>query len=154
MRKLLVALAVIIIGLPNLGVAATDAEKAAMAKAMKQAAIVGAELRTFANQLSLRPDIPKDFSKVSGEYCFFGGWDGHHTHYAIDPTKTQEDVVDFVEAEPLVKAGMNVKDLPKHPGKLGKMTPGQWYYLPAKGFEPHHGKNPTVALLMRAVNVK
>ena len=42
-----------------------------------------------------------DFSKVSGEYCFYSGsdknsgWDKHHTHYAIDPTKTQEDLIDF-----------------------------------------------------------
>ena len=49
--------------------------------------IVEAEIGTIANQLSLRPKTAIDFSKVSGEYCFFTGWDGHHTHYAIDPGK-------------------------------------------------------------------
>lgn len=159
MKKLIFVVALIMIGLPSVAWAASDTDqvtalKKQVEKAKKQATTVGAELRTIANQFSLRPDIPKDFSKVSGEYCFFGGWDGHHTHYAIDPTKTQEDVIDFVEAAPMIKAGLNVKDLPKYPGKLGKMTPGQWYYSPAKGFEPHHGKNPPVALLIRAVNIK
>lgn len=159
MRKFLIGAALIIIGLPSVGWAETDAEKVeALMKqveaAKKQAAIVGSELRTIANQLALRPDIPKDFSKVSGEYCFFGGWDGHHTHYAIDPTKTQEDVIDFVAAEPLLQAGVNVKDLPTFPGALGKMTPKQWYFLPAGTLEPHHGKQVSVPLLIRAVNIK
>ncbi len=157
MRAFLFGMALLMIGLPNAAAAGTETDKAKAAMkqaAMKQGAIVGAEISAIANQLSLHPATAKDFSKVSGEYCFFGGWDGHHTHYAIDPTKTQEDVIDFVEAAPMIKAGLNVKDLPKYPGKLGKMTPGQWYYSPAKGFEPHHGKNPPVALLIRAVNIK
>ena len=42
---------------------------------LKQAAIVSAEITAFANQLSLRPKTANDFSKVSGEYCFYSGAD-------------------------------------------------------------------------------
>lgn len=149
----------LLIGLPGISWAVTDAEKVAelemkLAKAEKQASIVSAELRTIANQFSLRPNIPKDFSEVSGEYCFFGGWDGHHTHYAIDPTQTNEDIIDFVSAEAMVEAGANLDQLPEYPGILGEMTPGQWYLMKAGTFEPHHGKTPPVALLIRAVDIK
>ena len=156
MRTFLVAVALLVIGLANASWAATEAEKAEAAKkaAMKQAAIVGAELSAIANQLSLRPEAAKDFSKVSGEYCYFGGWDGHHTHFAIDPTKTEEDVIDFVKVEPLAQAGVNVDSLPKFPGKLGSMTPKRWYLLPAGELEPHHGKKLTFPLMIRAHNVK
>ncbi len=152
MRAFLFGAALLMIGLPNAGAAGTETDKAKAA--MKQGAIVGAEISAIANQLSLHPATAKDFSKVSGEYCFFGGWDGHHTHYAIDPTKTGEDVVDFVDARPLIKAGMNVNDLPRFPGTLGSMTPKQWYFLPAGKLEPHHGKKAPFALLVRATNVK
>ena len=159
MKKILTIVTVLFfVGMPGLTWAETDAEKIIrlemeLAKAEKQSSIVSAELRTIANQLFLRPNIPKDFSKASGEYCFFGGWDGHHTHYAIDPTKTQEDVIDFVSAEVMVKAGANLDKIPAYPGMLGEMTPGQWYLMKAKEFEPHHGKNPPVDLLIRAVNI-
>ena len=67
---------------------------------LKQAAVVSAEITAFAHQLSLRPETANDFSKVSGEYCFYSGadensgWDKHHTHYAIYPTKHQEGWID------------------------------------------------------------
>ena len=57
--------------------AGTEAEDAAK----KMAALVAAEISTIANQLSLRPGTAIDFSKVSGQYCFFLGWDKHHAHY-------------------------------------------------------------------------
>jgi hypothetical protein len=93
---------------------------------------------------------------VSGEYCFDVnlGDGGHMTHYAIDPTKTQEDVIDFVNAEPLIKAGVKVDSLPRFPGQLGSMAPNQWYFLPAGEQEPHHGMKFPFALLLKAVNVK
>ena len=122
----------------------------------KQAAIVGGELSTLAKHLSLRPETALDFTKVSGEYCFdvnLGGG-GHMTHYATDPTKTQEAVIDFVNADPLIKGGINVEKLPRFPGKLGSMTPGQWYYLPANEFEPHHGVKFPFPLLIKATSLK
>ena len=126
------------------------------AEAPPLAGIVAGELSTIAKQLSLRPDIAIDFTKVSGEYCFNTGLGtgGHMTHYATDPTSTQEDVIDFVNAEPLVAAGINVASLPKFPGGLNSMRPGQWYFLPAGAPEPHHGTTFPFPLLIRATNIK
>ena len=63
----------------------------------EQAAVVAAEITAIANHLALRPNSTIDFSKVSGEYCLnLGLGEGAHmTHYAIDPTKTNEDVIDI-----------------------------------------------------------
>ncbi|MBI4382210.1 MAG: hypothetical protein HY574_13610 [candidate division NC10 bacterium] len=122
----------------------------------KQAAVVGGELATIANQLRLRPETALDFTKVSGEYCFDVnlGAGGHMHHHAVDPTKTQEDVIDFVNAEPLIRAGVKLDTMPRFPGKLGGMTPNQWYLLPAGELEPHHGITFPFPLLIRAVNLK
>jgi predicted Zn-dependent protease len=121
-----------------------------------QAAVVGGELATIANQLRLRPETALDFTKVSGEYCFDVnlGAGGHMHHHAVDPTRTQEDVIDFVNAEPLIRAGVNLDAMPRFPGKLGTMTPNQWYLLPAGELEPHHGITFPFPLLIKAVNLK
>lgn len=160
MKKLLVGAAIILIGLPSVGWAATDAEKVKALKmqveaAKKQAVVVGAELSTIAKHLQTRPKTAIDFSNVSGEYCFNVGLGkgGHMTHYAIDPAGTQEDVIDFVNAKPLIAAGINVADLPRFPGGLGSMKPNQWYFLPAGEMEPHHGKKMPIPLLIKASNL-
>ena len=76
------------------------------------------------------------------------------THYAIDPEKTTEDVIDFVNAASLVKSGITIKDLPKFPGKLGAMEPNQWYYLAPGENEPHHGMKFSFPLMIRASNLE
>ncbi len=121
----------------------------------QQASIVASEISTFARHLAIRPHTAIDFSRTSGEYCFNVnlGAGGHMTHYAVDPANTLEDVIDFVIAQPLIDAGLNVKKLPLHSGKLGTMTPNQWYYLPPGAFEPHHGKKFPIPLLLKAVNL-
>jgi hypothetical protein len=126
------------------------------ASAADQAAIVASELSAISNQLSLKPGMALDLSKVSGAYCFNAGLGsgGHMTHYAIEPGKTVEDVVDFVNAESLVKAGLAVDKLPRLPEKLGAMKPNQWYYLPAGEFEPHHGMKFSFPLMVRASDIK
>ncbi len=145
MRKLLIALAVIIIGLPTSGIAHTDAEKAAIA----------GQLSAISKHFQTRPKTAIDFSKVSGEYCYNAGLgkSGLMTHFAIDPAGTSEDVIGFVNAKPLLAAGINVDSLPRFPGKLDTMTPNQWYFLPAKEFEPHHGKKFPFPLLIKASNL-
>ncbi len=145
MRKLLIALAVIIIGLPTSGVAHTDAEKATIA----------GQLSAISKHFQARPKTAIDFSKVSGEYCYNAGLgkSGLMTHFAIDPAGTSEDVIDFVNAKPLLAAGINVDSLPRFPGKLDTMTPNQWYFLPAKEFEPHHGKKFPFPLMIKASNL-
>jgi hypothetical protein len=99
------------------------------AEVHEQAALVSAEISTIARHLSLRPKTAIDFSAVSDEYCYFTGWDTHHTHFAINPEGTEEDNVDFVDARPLIEAGIAVQDLPALPEGLGNMVPGQWYLV-------------------------
>lgn len=120
----------------------------------KQASLVGAELSTIANQLSIRPNTAIDFSKVSGEYCFFTGWDAHHTHYAIDPAKTHEDLIDFADARLFLDQGVDVKKLPPQPETLGKMVPKQWYYLAPGKLDPHHDNKYDFPVLMRASDLQ
>ncbi len=150
MRLARTAVITLVVVVASLGLGPSFADEA------KQAGIVAGEISTFAHQLSLRPDVAIDFTKVSGEYCFNTGLGsgGHMTHYATDPTKTQEDLIDFVNAEPLLKAGINVATLPKFPGGLGSMTPGQWYFLAAGEPEPHHGTKFPFPILIRATNIK
>lgn len=119
-----------------------------------QAALVGEEISIIANHLSLRPKTVLDFTKASGEYCYFMGWNGHHTHFAANPGATQEDTLDFVDARPMVKAGANFDNLPRFPGQLGKMAPGQWYLLPAGQVDLHHGRKWDFPVLLRASNIE
>jgi len=124
-------------------------------EAKPQASIVGAELSAIANQLGVNPDMAIDFTDVSGEYCFdVGLGDGAHmTHYAVDPSSTQEDVIDFVNAQPLLDAGADLTKLPKFPGGLGTMEQNVWYVLAQGEHDPHHGTEWPWPLLMRASNI-
>lgn len=117
---------------------------------------VAGEISAISNLLATRPPMAIDFTEVSGEYCLNGGLGkgGHMTHYAVDPTKSQEDIIDFVNAKMMMDAGINVQDLPKHSSTLGSMTPGQWYFLSANAFEPHHGKQFPMPMMMRATDVQ
>lgn len=137
-------------GAPQIAAAQTPED------AHKQAAIVAAELGTIARHLQAKPQMALDFSKVSGEYCLntwkAGG--GHMTHFAIDLDSTQEDVIDFVIADSLTQAGVDIASLPRFPGGLGTMEPNTWYHLPAGELEPHHGKPFPVPLLLRASNIQ
>ena len=124
--------------------------------AHEQASKVAGELGTIAGYLQSHPEMALDFTQVSGEYCLntwkAGG--AHMSHFAVDPSKSQEDVIEFVKAKSLTGAGIDVTGLPRMPGKLGAMRAGKWYYLAAGEFEPHHGKKFGVPLLIRASNIK
>ncbi len=154
MRTLITALFGLLVaaGAPQIAAAQTATPE----DAHKQAAIVAAELGAIAKHLQAKPEMALDFSKVSGEYCLntwkAGG--GHMTHFAIDLSASQEDVIDFVIADSLTQAGVDVASLPRFPGGLGTMVPNTWYHLPAGELEPHHGKPFPVALLLRASNIQ
>lgn len=122
----------------------------------ERAQIVAGTLAAVARHLALRPDAALDFKTQSGAHCInFGfGKGGHMVHYAVDPTKNQEGVVDFVDARPLIASGLEVEALPRFPGGLGTMQPGQWYYLPAGELEPHHKTTFKIPILMRATDVR
>ena len=97
-----------------------------------------------------------DFSKKSGELCLNAGLPtgGHMTHFSVDPSATVEDIIDFVRVDQLVAAGLDTAALPRHPGTLGSMKPGQWYFVPAGSFEPHHGTKFPFPLIVRATDVR
>lgn len=119
--------------------------------------MIAGELSTIAKHLTLNPNSAVDFTHVSGEYCFSGNVNigAHMTHYATDPTQTQEDVIDFVNASQLIKDGVvDPTKMPKFPGTLGSMTPTKWYYLPAGAHDPHHGRSWPYPMLLRATNIK
>ena len=113
------------------------------------------EVDTFSSMVKSHPEMVIDFSKKSGEYCMntwkVGG--GHMTHYAIDRSKTVEDVIDFVKVKSF-KGSVDVNSLPRSPTKLGAKKPNQWYYQPAGLYDPHHGKAMPIDLLVRASNVE
>ena len=110
---------------------------------------------TIAALVKSHPEMVIDFSKKSGEYCMntwkVGG--GHMTHYAIDPSKSVEDAIDFVKVESF-KGSIDVNSLPLAPTKLGAKEPNKWYYQPAGRYDPHHGKALPIDLVVRASNVE
>jgi hypothetical protein len=121
-----------------------------------QAAAVAAQLGTIAKHLQLYPQMALDFTDVSGEHCL-NTWKAggeQMVHFAVDPSATQEDVVEFVKADSFTSVGIDVTSLPRMPAQLGAMEPGQWYYLPAGAPEPHHGTSFPFALLLRASDLQ
>jgi len=121
-----------------------------------RAAVVAAHLGTIAKHLQLHPQMALDFTAVSGEHCLntwkAGG--AQMVHFAVDSSATREDVVEFVRADSLTAAGVDVSSLPRMPAQLGAKEPGVWYYLPAGEWDPHHGGAFDVPLLVRASDLK
>ncbi|MFQ5802999.1 MAG: hypothetical protein ACE5JQ_08910 [Candidatus Methylomirabilales bacterium] len=156
MEKVFRSFVVIVSAVLAITLAPESSWAAKEAKGAKQAEVVAGELGAFAKHLNLRPESAIDRTAVSGEYCFdvnmLGG--GHMHHLAVDPMKTQEDVIDFVNAEPLTEAGVKVNRLPRFPGGLGTMKPNQWYFLPAGEMDPHHGFSWPFDILIKATNLK
>jgi hypothetical protein len=120
-----------------------------------QSSIVASALATIAHHLSLHPQAALDLSEVSGEYCFNAkiGQGGMMLHWAIDPTKTREDVVSFYNATPLIEAGLKEDMLAPYPAKLGAMEPNIWYFHPAGEHEPHHGIKFPFPLIIKAMDM-
>ena len=110
------------------------------------------EILAIARLLRARPEMAIDRTKASGEYCLKSGL-GTMTHYANDPTTTREDIVYEFDAAGLTAAGLDLRRLPQLP-PLGKMEPGQWYYLPEGRVDPHHQHTMPGAMLLIAVDVR
>jgi len=109
------------------------------------------EILAIARLLRAKPEMALDRTKASGEYCLKSGL-GTMTHYANDPSTTPEDIVFEFDAAGLTAAGLDPGKLPLLP-PLGKMEPGQWYYLPEGQIDPHH-QHPMPASLLIAVDVR
>jgi len=110
------------------------------------------EVLAIARLLRERPEMAIDRTKESGEFCLKSGL-GTMTHFAKNPAKTREDIVYEFAAAPLVKAGLDPQKLALLPA-LGKMEPGQWYYLPDGQVDPHHQHTMQGATLLIAIDVR
>ena len=143
-------------GVGLLAISLTAAPLTAEEDVHAQAGVVAAELGTIARHLQLHPQMALDFTEVSGEHCLntwkAGG--AQMVHFAVDPSATSEDVVEFVKADSLTSLGVDVANLPRMPAELGAMEPGKWYYLPAGDPEPHHGTTFPFPLLLRASDLQ
>jgi hypothetical protein len=110
------------------------------------------EILAIARLLRAKPAMAIDRTRESGEYCLKSSLDTM-THYAADATRTREDIVYEFAAAPLERAGLNPRRLPSLPA-LGKMEPGQWYYLPKGQIDPHHQHAMNGVTLLIAVDVR
>jgi len=110
------------------------------------------EILAIARLLRARPDMALDRTQASGEYCLKSSL-GTMTHYANDASQTREDIVYEFDAAGLTAAGLDPGRIPLLP-PLGRMEPGQWYYLPAGRVDPHHQHSMPGAMLLIAVDVR
>ena len=110
------------------------------------------EILAIARLLRARPEMAIDRTRESGEYCLKSSR-STMTHYAKDPAATKEDIVYEFAATPLLMAGLDPARLPSLPA-LGKMEPGQWYYLPEGQVDPHHRHKLPGPTLLVAVDVR
>lgn len=110
------------------------------------------EILAIARLLEARPEMAIDRTRESGEYCLKSS-QTTMTHYAKDPAATREDIVYEFAATPLVAAGLDPTRLPVLPA-LGRMEPGQWYYLPEGQVDPHHQHKLSGPTLLVAVDVR
>ena len=110
------------------------------------------EILAIARLLRARPEMAIDRTRESGEYCLKSS-QSTMTHYAKDPAATKEDIVYEFAATPLLEAGLDPMRLPPLP-VLGKMKPGQWYYLPEGQVDPHHQHKMPGPSLLVAVDVR
>lgn len=110
-------------------------------------------IQAMAAVLAAKPSSALDFSRQSGEMCFTPSA-GNMVHYAVDPSKTTEDVIYMFAAQPFIDHGLQVNKLPRMPTELGAMQPGQWYYYDGTSVEPHHGRSLKAPYLIMSVDVK
>ena len=110
------------------------------------------EILAIARLLRARPEMAIDQTGKSGEYCLKSS-DSTMAHYAKDPATTKEDIVYEFPAAPLLTAGLDPARLPALPA-LGKMEPGQWYYLPEGQVDPHHQHKMNGPTLLIAADVR
>ena len=110
------------------------------------------EILAIARLLRAKPEMAIDYTQASGEYCLNSGL-GTMTHYASEPARTREDIVYEFDASALTNAGLDPRKLPVLP-PLGRMEPGQWYYLAGGQIDPHHKDTMPEPTLLIAVNVR
>lgn len=136
------------------GDAASDLEKirSEYADVLALKGVSKEEILAVARLLRARPEMAIDRTSESGEYCLNSSH-GTMTHFANEPGGTREDIVYEFAATPLMKAGLDPTRLAALPA-LGKMEPGEWYYLPEGQVDPHHKHTMAGPTLLVAVDVR
>lgn len=90
-----------------------------------------AEVLAIARIFSMKPRYALDFTSV-GMHALSVGHDTMVT-FAADPTTTKEDVIFFIPAKRLIRAGLDPKKFETLP-PAGAMESGKWYF--SSGREP------------------
>ncbi len=114
------------------------------------------EINVIANILSPGSKMKAiDATGASGEMCMLETVTKHNMiHYSETPEKTHEDVVYYLNPATFIANGLDVSKLPRHPEKLGKMKPLQWYYYDGTYVEPHQGSKMNKAFVIMSIDVK
>lgn len=114
------------------------------------------EINVIANILSPGSKMKSiDATAASGEMCMLETVTKHNMiHFSQTPEKTHEDVVYYLNPATFIANGLDVNKLPRHPKKLGEMTPLQWYYYDGTYVEPHQGSQLNKEFVIMSVDVK
>jgi hypothetical protein len=114
------------------------------------------EINTIANIIGPGSKmVAIDATKSSGEWCMLETVTKHNmVHYSQHPEKTKEDVVYYLNPATFIANGLDVSKLPRHPSKLGEMTPFQWYYYDGTYLEPHQGSQLNKQFVIMSIDVK
>ena len=118
--------------------------------------LIEAELEAIEKIFRMKPGYAIDTRVVSKTLCMNAefGRGGHMTHFSLDPENSTNDIIDFIDARPLIKAGLDGEKFPTLPEKAGTLTPGKWYFLPEGEEEPYHGRSFGFPIIVKAVDVR
>lgn len=109
-----------------------------------------AEVLAIANIVARKPRFALDFTDV-GTHALSVGYDTMVT-FAVDPAATTEDIIFFIPAKGLIRAGLDVKKYEQVPPP-GQMVSGKWYYSSGREPEVRFNKNAIgIPVLMMAVD--
>ncbi len=150
----LLAIAAAAAGCSGTGQAAKAEDDPVCAEVKKLQGPAREEALAIARLLAIRPAMAIDFSEASGEYCLNTG--SHvMAHFTTRPNDTSEDIVYFVDADPLIARGLRFEEFPPLGSEPGKMQPNMLYRYEGKGNEPHHMREMAdKKWLVLAVDVK
>jgi hypothetical protein len=132
----------------------TAADDPVCGEIKKLSGVAREEVLAIARILAIRPSMALDFSGTTGEYCLNTG-SQVMTHFAARPEQAPEDIIYFIDAEPLVARGLRLQDFPPLDPDPARRQPNAWYRYEGQGPEPHHGREMRDRTwLVLAVDVK
>lgn len=109
-----------------------------------------AEVLAIAKILAAKPRFARDFTRV-GMHALAVGHDTMVT-FAADPSTTKEDIIFFIPAKGLIRAGLDVRKYDAVPARE-QMVSGKWYYSTGREPEPRFNNNAIgTPVLMMAID--